>query len=108
MAPQNIELELKVHTLIEEAVLIGDQRPYLTALITLDPDQKLAGEEVAAAIQKIIDDVNDRYAKVEQIKRFTVLENSFSIDGGEMTPTLKVKRAAVTKKYQDKIEAMYA
>ena len=108
VAPQNIELELKAHALIEEAVLIGDQRPYLTALITLDPDRKLADDDVAAAIQKIIDDVNDRYAKVEQIKRFTVLENSFSIDGGEMTPTLKVKRAAVTKKYQDKIEAMYA
>jgi long-chain acyl-CoA synthetase len=121
VAPKNIESALKDLNIIGEAVVIGDRRKYLTALISLDPEQVeefCAGHGVDAAklhdddklkahLQEHVDKVNSELARVEQIKKFTVLEKPFSIEGGELTPTLKVKRKVVNENYADTIEAMY-
>ncbi len=111
ITPKNIEHALKQNSLIAEAVVIGDRRKYLTCLITLDPDQakKLGGDaEVRAEIQKQIDRVNQDLARVEQIKKFALLDNTFTIETGELTPTLKLKRNVVQKKFAKEIDALYA
>jgi long-chain acyl-CoA synthetase len=122
VAPKNIEAALKNHPLVSEAVVIGDRRKYLTALVTLDeeaaeafakerglPTEKLhALGAIRDQIQKAIDGVNDEVSRVEGIKKFTILEKPFSIDAGELTPTLKVKRKIVAEKYKGEIEGMYA
>jgi long-chain acyl-CoA synthetase len=124
IAPKNIEGALKDSPLIGEAVVIGDRRKYLTALISLDPEKsvefakehgldkdKLADSpQLRGVIQEQVDVVNKELARVEQIKKFTILKKPFAIDGDqpELTPTLKVKRNVVSKKYADVIESMYA
>jgi long-chain acyl-CoA synthetase len=118
ITPYNIEEALKESPLISEAVVIGDRRKFLTALITLDEAaaaQACAGVSGAAAkdealrlrVQQIVEEVNPRLARVEQIKRFTIVPGAFSIDGGELTPTLKLRRAVISAKYQREIEEMY-
>ncbi len=121
MAPKLIESGLKNHELISEAVVVGDRRKYLTALITLDPEQmerfmvehKLSGPPheagpVLEAVQGAVDIVNAGLARVEQIKKFTILPRELSIEEGELTPTLKVKRNVVNDHFAGEIEAMYA
>jgi long-chain acyl-CoA synthetase len=122
ITPVNIELALKNAPLINEAVVIGDRRKFLTALVTLDPDaQRAFAEEhgiqeatvpthpkLQAEIQKVVDEVNLELARVEQVKKFRVLPQNLSVEGGELTPSLKVKRRVVHDKYADEIEAMYA
>jgi long-chain acyl-CoA synthetase len=121
VAPKNIEAALKNHPLVSEAVVIGDRRKYLTALVTLDPDAaaKFARErglppdaphelaEVRAEVQRTVDEVNRELARVETVKKFTILPRSFTIEHGELTPTLKVKRKAVDKNFATQIEGMY-
>jgi long-chain acyl-CoA synthetase len=126
ITPKNIEEDLKRHDLVGEVVVIGDRRPYLTALLVLraeglarwakehgrDPAEaaKTAHDDpaVRAELQRAVDDVNSRLARVETIKRFTVLPRPLDIEHGELTPTLKIKRAVVYKVWSDAIEAMYA
>jgi long-chain acyl-CoA synthetase len=111
IAPKNIEAALKNHDLISEAVVIGDRRKFLSVLVTLDEEQakKLDGNgAAAAAVQRAIDEVNQTLAKVEQIKKFTILPRPLTIEHGELTPTLKVKRKIVHKNFSSEIEAMYA
>ncbi len=116
VAPKNIEAALKESPLVGEAVVIGDRKKYLTALITLDEDaaRKLAGDadpvtspHVRSAIQERIDAVNQALARVEQVKKFSILPRPFGIETGELTPTLKIKRKVVAQKYAHEIEAMY-
>ncbi|MBI2394197.1 MAG: AMP-binding protein [Deltaproteobacteria bacterium] len=122
VTPKNIEGALKQHPLVGEAVVIGDRRKYLTCLVTLDPEAtaKWAQErgldgarahelpEVRAEIQRQIDRVNQDLARVEQVKKFAVLDKVFGIDTGELTPTLKLKRNVVQKKFADQIDALYS
>ncbi len=121
ITPKNIEAALKNHPLISEAVLIGDRRHYLTALITLDPEgcarfakdhgltvDPYTAPEVRAAVQSAVDDVNSRLARVETVKKFCILPSAFTVETGELTPTLKVKRRKVYERYADQIEAMYS
>jgi long-chain acyl-CoA synthetase len=120
VAPKNIEGSLKNHVLVSEAVVVGDRRKYLTCLVTLDAEatarfqetQGTSGEPTAdpallAEIQAAIDQVNEGLARVEQLKKFTVLPRELSIEGGELTPTLKVKRNKVAENFSAEIEAMY-
>jgi len=120
IAPKNIEGALKNHPLISEAVVIGDRRKYLTALVTLDPDaaarfmseHNLSGEPHASSalrseIQAAVDEVNRDLARVETVKKFHVLPRPFSVETGELTPSLKVKRNVVAKLYAADIDAMY-
>ena len=111
MSPANIEAKLKAASqLIGQAVTIGDRRPYNVALIVLDPDGKAAfgdGDvqaEVAAAVER----ANEQLSRVEQIKRFTVLDEEWQPGGDELTPTMKLKRKPIAEKYAEEIEALYS
>jgi len=116
VAPKNIEAAIKQSPLVGEAVVIGDRRKFLTALVTIDEaaGRKLAPEgniaeapQIRSAIQVQIDLVNQTLARVEQVKKFAILEKPFGIDTGELTPTMKIKRKVVAQKYAREIEAMY-
>ncbi len=110
ITPANLENELKQSRYISQAVMYGDRRPYPVALITLDPDEGLdpASDEARDVVQGVVDAVNARYAQVEQIKRFHILDHDFSQATGELTPTLKVKRNVVYEAYAAAFEALYA
>jgi len=120
IAPKNIEAALKESLLISEAIVIGDRKKFLSALITLDdavaqklaPDvaagQLAAAPAIRAAVQKQIDAVNETLARVEQVKKFTILSQAFSVAGGELTPTMKLKRKVIAQRYESQINAMYA
>jgi long-chain acyl-CoA synthetase len=122
ITPANLEAEIKQHPLISQCVVIGDRRPFLVAVVTLDPEEaaKLAAEKgldlatlhddesVRASIQTHLDQVNQKFARVEQVKKFEVLPRDFSQEGGELTPSMKVKRNVVADKYADEVEALYS
>jgi long-chain acyl-CoA synthetase len=122
ITPANLEAEIKQHPLVSQAVVVGDRKPYLVAVVTLDPEeaQKLASEkgldaatlhendEVRASIQAHLDQINQKFARVEQVKKFAVLPQDLSQEGGELTPTMKIKRNVVADKYEQEIEALYA
>jgi long-subunit acyl-CoA synthetase (AMP-forming) len=126
MSPANIEAELKVCSpLVGQAITIGDRRPYNTALIVLDADyapqwagqngldgkslEELADEpKVIEAIQAGVDEANRHLARVEQIKKFTIVPGDWAPGGDELTPTMKLKRKPIAEKYEAEIEAMYS
>jgi long-chain acyl-CoA synthetase len=124
IAPSNVENMLKQHPLIGQACLIADKRPFATALIALDVDDAAAwatkqgkptdlaslsqDEDVTSSIQAYIDDMNNKLHNQEQVKKFVVLPNDWNVEGGEVTPTLKMKRKVVGQKYEAEIESMYA
>jgi long-chain acyl-CoA synthetase len=126
LTPANIENDLKQCRWISQAVMHGDQRPYPVVLITLDEEEmpQLAAEvgvapesdvatlarapEVRELIQREIDRANSKYAQVEQVKKFTILDHDLSQATGELTPTLKVKRNIVNQKYAELFDALYA
>jgi long-chain acyl-CoA synthetase len=124
ITPANLENWLKQNQYISQAVVYGDRRPYLTALITLDPEsigpwaqqhgidttdpaELGENEEVRAMVQEAVDDVNARVGPVEQLKKFKILPHDLSQETGELTPTLKVKRNIVYDKYASELDAMY-
>ncbi|MDO9400257.1 MAG: long-chain fatty acid--CoA ligase [Polaromonas sp.] len=124
VTPSELENELKFSPYITDAVVIGDKRPYLTAIVMIDQDnvEKYAQDhdvpfsnyqsltrsaEVQALIQSELDRVNKKFARVEQIKKFFLLETQLSAEDEELTPTMKLKRKLVEKKYAAQIEAMY-
>jgi len=125
VAPQRVERILRTSNYIAQAVAYGDKRKYLTALITLDGDvvarwasehglgalepQELAARpEVRELIAREVEQCNKQLASFETIKRFHILPRDFSIEDGEMTPTLKIKRKAVVQRYQRELDALYA
>jgi long-subunit acyl-CoA synthetase (AMP-forming) len=125
MSPANIEATLKsASPLIGNAVAIGDAKPYNTALIVLDADfapmwagqnqiadtslEALArDEQVRAAVQSAVDAANEKLARVEQIKKFVIVEGDWLPGGDELTPTMKLKRKPIAEKYQDEIAGLY-
>lgn len=124
IAPQEIETDLRCHDLISEAVVVGEGRRYLTAVLTLDNDSlniwaaahhKVAGVEALSAdpdlkveIDSFVDRVNSKRSRVEGIRKYRILPHDFTIAAGEMTPTLKVRRGVVNATYHDLIDEMYA
>ncbi|MCL1600991.1 MAG: AMP-binding protein [Actinomycetia bacterium] len=110
VTPSLYEIELQTNPLIANAIIIGDRRPYLTALISVDAEAAdgLHDAEIHSRIQASIDAINSQTARVRQLKTFAVLDEPLSIAGGELTPTLKVKRNIVREHYADEIEKMYA
>jgi long-chain acyl-CoA synthetase len=112
IAPQNLENELKSSGIISQALVIGDRRPYLVALITLDPEElerrREGGETFEALVQEIVDRVNAGHSRWEQIKRFAILPRDFTAEEGELTPTLKLKRRVCQEHFAAEIERLYA
>jgi len=124
ITPANLEGEIKQHPLVSQCVVVGDRRPYLVALVTLDPEEAVAYASehglpedpaqlasdggVREAIEAHLAKVNEKFARVEQVKKIAILPRDLSQESGELTPTLKVKRAVVADKHQSEIEQLYA
>ena len=124
IAPQLIEGNLKSIPVVAQAVVIGDKRKFLSALVTLDPERvaqeaKDAGSSASTAaeaaecetfqahLQKQVDEVNDRLSRVEAIRKVFILPEELTIEGGELTPTMKLKRRVINDKYGEQIESIY-
>jgi long-chain acyl-CoA synthetase len=124
ITPANLEAEMKQHPLVSQCVVVGDRRPYLVALVTLDPEEAAtyakehdlpddpvalaSNAEVRASIEAHREEMNKKFARVEQVKKISILPHDLTQESGELTPTLKVKRAVVAQKHDDAIEALYA
>jgi long-chain acyl-CoA synthetase len=125
IAPQNIENIIRTLPLISQVMVYGDRRKYLTALLTMneqelrnfakrenlvcgEPASLAEDEKVRQAVSDHIQDVNSRLAPYEQIKRFTILPHDFTEEAGELTPTLKLRRREIIKRYGDQIESLYS
>jgi long-chain acyl-CoA synthetase len=125
ISPANLEAALKSFPLIGQACAVGDGRPYMAALIVLDPDvapawarsrgieastlAELAAEpDVRAEVERCVAEANERFSQVEKIKRFAILGNEWPPDSEELTPTMKLKRRGVLTKYAAEIESLYA
>jgi long-chain acyl-CoA synthetase len=124
ITPANLEAEIKQHPLVSQCVVVGDRRPYLVALVTLDPEEALAyakehnlpedpaalasDPDVKASIDAHVEKINQNFARVEQVKKIAILPHDLSQETGELTPTMKVKRAVVTQKHENEIEQLYA
>jgi long-chain acyl-CoA synthetase len=123
IAPQNLENDLKASKFISQAIVVGDRRPYPAALITLDAGEVerwasaegitsngplAADPRVVSLVQGLVDDVNRDRSRFEQIKRFAILPEDFTLERDEVTPTLKLKRRVVLQHYAEAVEALYA
>ena len=108
VAPQNIENSLKTSRYVSQALVIGDRRPFVTALITLDEAEiAKANGDVHSLIERVVDEVNSDLSRYEQIKRFAIVSREFSAEEGEVTPTLKLKRRVIEERFADEIEKLY-
>ena len=124
LTPSNIENDLKQSRFISQAVMYGDRRPFPVALITLDAEEIVpwaqenglpedlgdlsATDEARALVQEELDRANAHYAQVEQIKKFAILDRDLTVEDGELTPTLKVKRNVINERFADLFESLYA
>jgi long-subunit acyl-CoA synthetase (AMP-forming) len=125
VAPQLIEGQLKAIPVVSQAVVVGDRRKYLAALLTLDPAQVASEAQAASSsatdttsastcdafkahLQKQVDAVNSKLARVQTIKRWTIIPHEFTVDGEELTPTLKIRRKVIREKHAEAIESLYA
>ncbi|WP_019853474.1 AMP-dependent synthetase/ligase [Actinopolyspora mortivallis] len=126
VAPAVLEDRIRAHPLISQCMVVGDQKPFIGVLVTLDPEflpswleergrprdtspSELADDpEMCAEVQKAIDEANEAVSKAEQIKQFRILPQDFTEDRGEMTPSLKVRRNKVAANYASEIEAIYS
>jgi long-chain acyl-CoA synthetase len=125
ISPANIEAALKSFPLVGQACVVGDMRPYVVALVVLDPEvapawAKVQGIEagtlgelarhpdVRTEVERIVAEANKHFNQVEQVKRFTLLGEEWLPDSEELTPTMKLKRRGVLTKYAEEIETLYA
>jgi long-chain acyl-CoA synthetase len=124
LAPANLENDLKQSRWISQAVMYGDRRPFPVAIVTLDPEEILPWakehglpQDVSALaedpkvndlVQGVLDQANRKYAQVEQVKKFKILPHDLSLETGELTPTMKVKRNVVYDRYADVFDQLYA
>ncbi len=125
VAPAVLEDRLRAHALVSQCIVVGDNKPFIAALVTIDTDAlpawlKAHGREgtelgdlvddeaLRAEIQTAVDDANKAVSKAEAIKKFAILPMDFTEEGGQLTPTLKMKRAVVMKDFESSVEALYS
>jgi long-chain acyl-CoA synthetase len=126
VAPAVLEDRLRAHPLISQCIVVGDQKPFIGALVTLDPEmlpvwaknngldegvsieQARTSEVVLAEIQRAVDDANAAVSKAESIRRFSILGTDFTEDNGYLTPSMKLRRNIVMRDFEDQVEALYA
>jgi long-chain acyl-CoA synthetase len=124
ITPANLEAQIRENRLVSQCVVVGDRRPYLVALVTLDPEEAVAyakehglpedpaqlatNPEIRKVIEDHVEEINKKFARVEQVKKISILPRDLSQEDGELTPTLKVKRAVVTAKHEKEIDELYA
>jgi hypothetical protein len=123
--PAVLEDRLRAHPLVSQCMVVGDQKPFIACLVTLDPSRCPAGSrarasrrprrrdlvedpDLRAEIQKAVDDANKAVSKAEAIRKFEILAEDWTEEGGQMTPTLKLKRGVVMKQYAGDVERLYA
>jgi long-chain acyl-CoA synthetase len=120
-----LEDRIRAHRLVSQCIVVGDQRPFIAALITLDeealplwleskgkskdltPEQLREDDDVLAEVQSAVDDANRAVSKAEAIKKFRILGSDFTETNGLLTPSLKLKRSAVLKEFDADVEALY-
>ncbi|MGE9808024.1 AMP-dependent synthetase/ligase [Janibacter sp. G1551] len=124
VAPAVLEDRLRAHPLVSQTMVVGDQKPFIAALVTLDeemlpgwaanhdlagltPEQARTNEKVLAALQEAVDEANKAVSKAESIRKFVVLEGDFTEENGYLTPSLKLKRNLVLRDFDEQIEAIY-
>lgn len=111
VAPAGVELLIKREAVVSQVVILGDRMPYLVALVTVDQDviqsEGLSPGDVEKRVAAAIDEANGQVARYEQVKKFRILDRDFSIEGGELTPTLKIKRKVVVDHFQQFVDEMY-
>ncbi|MEV7970937.1 long-chain fatty acid--CoA ligase [Sphaerisporangium sp. NPDC088356] len=124
VAPAPLEDRIRAHPLVSQAMVIGDDRPFVAALVTLDPEaldqwkdsngrpgaslaELTSDPAVLAAVQAAVDDANTQVSKAEQVKKFVILETDFTEESGHLTPSLKVKRNLVVRDFAKDIDALY-
>jgi len=123
VSPTVLEGRLEAHRLVSQAMVVGDARPFVAVLVTLEPDelsafareQGLAADELAAGahalraeLERAIAHANAAVSRAESIRAFTVLDRQFSLEQGELTPSLKLRRAVIAEHFADEIERLYA
>ena len=125
VAPAALEDRLRAHPLVSQCIVVGDQKPFIAALLTLDEemypgwaknngvagvsfDRARTDETVLKALQDAVDDANKSVSKAESIRKFAVLEDDFTEDNGYLTPSLKLKRNIVMKDFHDQVEGLYS
>ena len=108
IAPARVEALLSIHPNIEQAMLTGDKRPWLAAVIVPSAEMRgLPKAEQQKRLKAACDDINANLSQLEKIRRFIIADEPFSIENGEMTPTLKVRRHVVMKRYGKTLDALY-
>ncbi|MBV7669354.1 long-chain fatty acid--CoA ligase [Streptomyces halstedii] len=124
VTPAPLEDWLRAHPLVGQCMVVGDDRPFIAALITLEPDglahwrrmhkkegvpirELVHDEELRAALQRAVDEANRLVSRAESIRKFTVLPGDFTEEGGHLTPSLKLKRDAITRDFADRIDELY-
>jgi long-chain acyl-CoA synthetase len=112
IAPQNVENALIASGYFERTLVVGDRRPYLVALLVVDRE-RFRGEtssdaEARELVERVVEQVNSGLGRAEQVKRFAILPRDLSIEEGEITPTLKVRRRVCEEHFHDLIEGLYA
>jgi long-chain acyl-CoA synthetase len=124
VAPAVLEDRMRAHPLVSQAMVVGDNQPFVATLVTIDPDEfprwaaekekmgtlaeLIDDEDLKAAVQEAIDDANAAVSQAESIRAFRILPTDFSIESGELTPTLKVKRKVVSDMYGSVIDSIYS
>jgi long-chain acyl-CoA synthetase len=124
VAPAVLEDRLRAHPLVSQCIVVGDAKPYIAALVTLDEEMLPAwlsnnglepmdvetaarNDKVLAALQAAVDDANKAVSKAESIRKFEVLTTDFTVESGHLTPSLKLKRNLVMDEYKDVVERLY-
>jgi len=105
--PARIETLFRTEPVVSQVVLIGDKRPYVTALLTVNAAELKNGDDPHKAVEQAVARVNRQLADFERIRRFRVLEGDFSIERGELTPTMKIRRSRVLENYKDLVSELY-
>ena len=126
VAPAVLEDRIRAHPLISQAMVVGDAKPFIACLVTIDPEffpkwkadnGKPSSASVSdlrddpdlrAAVQKAIDEANKAVSHAESIRKFSILPEDFTEEGGQMTPTLKLKRNVIMQQFADNVEALYS
>jgi long-chain acyl-CoA synthetase len=126
VAPAVLEDRLRAHALVSQCMVVGDQKPFIAALVTIDeeafpawkaahgkPDNATVADladdtDLRETIQGAIDEANKAVSKAEAIKAFRILDDDWTVDGGQLTPSLKVKRNVVLEQYADAVEKLYS
>ncbi len=109
LTPSHVELAIERSRFVSHAVMVGDRRPYPVALITVDAEETAGRDpaEVRALVQEAVETANAQVSRPARIRDFAILPGDFTVEGGELTPTLKVRRTAVVERYAAEIEALY-